>query len=869
MEAQTNYSLRAELRGHEEDVRGVMSCELGIVTASRDKTVKLWVEDSPTSLHCLTTFVGHTDYVGALAFIPVGGSPDLTSPAIISGSRDTKVIVWDAVTASPIHTLLGHGYQVTAVGVLPSGEVVSTSLDKSVKVWKGAKCVRTLEGHAGPVLSLAVLPTGGFVTGSGDMTIKQWSGGTCVHTYTGHTDTVRGLCALGDIGFVSASHDMTLKVWALSGEVVAELVGHTAIVYACAAVSVGGAQLIASGSEDNTARLWDPSGACLQVIEHVGCIWDVAFTADGDLVTGCSDAVARLWSAREDRKAPADVAEGYARALQTVKEERAAAKAQEGAGGGGAAGGAGGGGGGGMGGLPPGIKVEEPSALMAPGAKDGAYKFIREATGAVTAYAWDAKTWQWDKVGEVVSEAEAQGAAPGGVGAIKKLHKGREYDFVFDVDVEEGAPPRKLALNRGDNPYIVAGQFCEDEDLPLHFKDQIVQFIIKNTEGAAGGPSVNDLPITGGFCDPFTGGGSGSSSAPPPPMYRPPPQSLADLPITGGFVDPFTGVPGGSGAGAGGAATVPGGYKAGALVHAPARAYLVFDGAPAPDKLAAKVREFNALVAAQPATSALALTAEEAAGGLDALLRQLPAVPSSSPSAPVFPATGGPHAPLLAKLLQWPPAQLFPGLDVARLVALDAGGGASLVAGAGPLGAAGSGLLPDALRTAAAPDAPAANTQLGLRLAANLFKHAAPRAWASANAGALLDAYAHAASSPHKAVRLSFATALSNVAVALHGAGAAAPEDVKLQALSCGIELLNACPTEAVDTLSRALTAVATLLLVGAPASGSAGEAGLVGVARDLGLADALRRVHDAPEAKRPDGRRMLEAALDVMTLIK
>lgn len=91
-------------------------------------------------------------------------------------------------------------------------------------------------------------------------------------------------------------------------------------------------------------------------------------------------------------------------------------------------------------------------------------------------------------------------------------------------------------------------------------------------------------------------------------------------------------------------------------------------------------------------------------------------------------------------------------------------------------------MLPTALRVAAAPDAPPANTQLGLRLACNLFKHAAPRAWAAANAGALLDAYAHAAASPNKAVRASFATLLSNISVALHqGAVGAAGEEVKLQ----------------------------------------------------------------------------------------
>ena len=29
----------------------------------------------------------------------------------------------------------------------------------------------------------------------------------------------------------------------------------------------------------------------------------------------------------------------------------------------------------------------------------------------------------------------------------KQLYEGREYDYVFDVDVQEGAPPLKLPYN--------------------------------------------------------------------------------------------------------------------------------------------------------------------------------------------------------------------------------------------------------------------------------------------------------------------------------------------------------------------------------------------------------------------------------------
>jgi WD40 repeat protein len=68
---------------------------------------------------------------------------------------------------------------------------------------------------------------------------------------------------------------------------------------------------VGAGSEDNTVRLWSAgSGAALQVLPHPGCVWAVAFTALGDLVTGCSDAVARVWSSTAERQVTAGLTGG-------------------------------------------------------------------------------------------------------------------------------------------------------------------------------------------------------------------------------------------------------------------------------------------------------------------------------------------------------------------------------------------------------------------------------------------------------------------------------------------------------------------------------------------------------------------------------
>lgn len=53
-----------------------------------------------------------------------------------------------------------------------------------------------------------------------------------------------------------------------------------------------------------------PAPACpgpLQTVEHPGNLWDVVFMPNSDLVTACSDHVARVWSRDGSRQAPGEV----------------------------------------------------------------------------------------------------------------------------------------------------------------------------------------------------------------------------------------------------------------------------------------------------------------------------------------------------------------------------------------------------------------------------------------------------------------------------------------------------------------------------------------------------------------------------------
>jgi phospholipase A-2-activating protein len=77
---------------------------------------------------------------------------------------------------------------------------------------------------------------------------------------------------------------------------------------------------------------------------------------------------------------------------------------------------------------------------------------------------------------------------------------GKEYDYVFDVDIEDGKPALKLPYNLSQNPYEAATKFIQDNELPITYLDQVANFITTNTQGATIGQqeeSVSTLDAWG------------------------------------------------------------------------------------------------------------------------------------------------------------------------------------------------------------------------------------------------------------------------------------------------------------------------------------------------------------------------------------
>jgi len=639
------YKLRSTLVGHEEDVRAVAPATHlpgAVLTASRDQSCRLWVPEDNGCFTQSNIFCGHTKYVAAVTTMPA--SEAYPQGLVITGGHDNLILGFDFNSPEPIWKLEGHTGTVCALDAGKFGTILSGSWDKTARVWINGKVVMTLDDHEAAVWAVKMLPDRGLMlTASADKTIKLWKAGKCEHTYTGHKDCIRALALLSSEEFLSCSNDGTIRRWTLSGDCVQIYEGHTNFVYSIA-VLPGQSDIFVSSGEDRAVKVWK-GGNCIQTI-MMPCqsVWSVTFLENGDIVAGTSDSVTRIFTSDEALYATDEEIKDFEDCVSN-QAIPAAANLDLGD-----------------------IKIDQlpgPEALLVPGSKQEQTKLIKK-DGIVEAHQWDTSAGQWKKVGEVTGAAGEEGTKRTDG---KEEYEGKLYDYIFNIDIKEGAPPLKLPFNITDDPWMAAQTFLHKNELSQAFLDQVANFIIGNTKGITIGAAPSNVS------DPFTGQGRyvpGSAAVNT--------QSTGSDPFTGhgryvpgnaqnniqsGGSDPFTGqgryvpagTPGNNVEMASPNKSVP--NESNQFQYFPEKNYLKFVTGKS-TQIISKLKEFNVLVEAD-----VQLKEDELQVVNDIVCDLLRS--SCQLREGVINSIFG----IIPKFSKWPMDKLVPVLDVLRLLVLD------------------------------------------------------------------------------------------------------------------------------------------------------------------------------------------------------
>lgn len=110
--------------------------------------------------------------------------------------------------------------------------------------------------------------------------------------------------------------------------------------------------------------------------------------------------------------------------------------------------------------------------------REGQTKIVRHADGKVMCYQFSKN--EWICLGDVTGASGGSQESSG-----KALHEGKEYDFVFNVDISDTGVPLKLPYNVTEEPWLVAQKFIHKHDLPQVYLEQVANFIIKNSNRVA------------------------------------------------------------------------------------------------------------------------------------------------------------------------------------------------------------------------------------------------------------------------------------------------------------------------------------------------------------------------------------------------
>lgn len=298
------------LEGHALSISSLAFSHDGLVLASGsiDETVRLWDTATGDLKHVLSE---HLQPVLSVAFSP-------KSQLLASGSEDETVRLWDGMTGNESRTFSSEPNPVELEYLPftydPDGTIVPINCFGKAfqKSQWGYECPvsEVTFSHDGQMLAFAFC----YTKDRSMSTIELWDLGTDEkkYSFTGHSDRISSLAfpSCNSQILASGSQDGTVRIWDTTTGEATQMIKHGMIhrnqrFFVWSVAFWPDTQILAYGSNDGTVRLWDTAtGKEKQIFEDemirsntvTTNIWSLAFSPDGQvLASGSSDGIVRLW----------------------------------------------------------------------------------------------------------------------------------------------------------------------------------------------------------------------------------------------------------------------------------------------------------------------------------------------------------------------------------------------------------------------------------------------------------------------------------------------------------------------------------------------------------------------------------------------
>mmetsp|Transcript_19560 Transcript_19560/g.27448 ORF Transcript_19560/g.27448 Transcript_19560/m.27448 type:complete len:763 (+) Transcript_19560:22-2310(+) len=453
-DVEPQFELSCALTGHTFPVRDVAcSSDDVIVTLEERGKARVFQRTGSNKFDC----VGEHQVQDGMATVveSVSGTVlQLPQNTFISGGNDKVFKIWSPASLAGggvDRALVGHTNVVNSVAVAADGMLLTGSWDGTVRGWdNNCTPVMELKGQHEHAVEVVVLQSGEVVTASASKAIVVYSpdGKTILKRITNaHDHVIRKLC-VHPLGFASAGNDGFVKVWSNAGDPIFVIPAHVnseiKFVYGVAVLPTG--ESVSCG-EDGALRIFSPDGQTLvQTIQHSTAVRSVKVLPNGDLLTACSDKVARVFSRTPARHASESEKKDFA----DFASMASASNMQQ---------------------LDTSTLPTE-AALLQPGAQDGEMKVVNVTGRGSFAYKWSSAKMAWEELGEVMGQRK------------KPTLAGVEYDHVTDVYVTDDKKIQ-LGFNRDDDAEEVAARFTAMYGLPPDLRQQIIDHVRPLTDPAA------------------------------------------------------------------------------------------------------------------------------------------------------------------------------------------------------------------------------------------------------------------------------------------------------------------------------------------------------------------------------------------------